>query len=354
MVRRLLRGLALSFTSIVFAVLLYATAITIAAHAWTWMQLGLSALLVDGALGLLLIVPRPRRARWVALGMIVAGCVRLTVAMAPCKAREVQGALVETRYARPEPGRLWFQGVPERETIRLGARVGLSREEYAADGQALATAYDEIERAGLFARVESPLLDSWFFDREHFWLALPRRAGPVPLVVFVHGNGGIFQMYPYLLAQAAVDHGFAIAFPSNGLGLWHADQDAAARVSRVVEAVSREVPIARVMLVGLSAGGLAIFGAALHDPGRYRSMVAVSGVFPDGIDWRRLAGTRVLILHGTLDPRAGIAGARSACADMRRGGVQVELHEDAGKDHLALLMARDSWVPLIFDWLAAH
>src|SRR5580700_1829613 len=138
--RRLLWGLSLSFASIVFAVLLCLTGITIRAHAWTWMQLGLSTLLVDGALALLLIAPRRRPARWIALGMIAAGCVRLVVAMAPSKGREVPGALVETRYARGEPASLWFQGIPEKETIRMGAWVGLSNDEYAADGAALVAA----------------------------------------------------------------------------------------------------------------------------------------------------------------------------------------------------------------------
>jgi dipeptidyl aminopeptidase/acylaminoacyl peptidase len=182
-----------------------------------------------------------------------------------------------------------------------------------------------------------------------------KHEGKVPLIVFVHGNGGNFEFYPWLLARAATERGFAIAFPSNGLGIWHGP-DTAARVGRVVDAVSTEAPIdeTRVFLVGISAGGLAVFGAAQGEPRRYRGVVAVSAVFPDFVKPAVLRGTSVLILHGTDDPRAPVEQARRACEQLRRAGVPVDLEEEKGRGHLALLTDRERWVPLLLDWLSRH
>lgn len=260
---------------------------------------------------------------------------------------------MKTRFARePSPTRLWFQGIPERETVRLGAFVGLSTSEFVAGARAIDDTYAAIERCDLFERDESPLLDSWVFDREHFWLAAPRTSEPVPLIVFVHGNGGTFEFYPDLLARAAVARGFAVAFPSNGFGFWHG-QDAAARIRRVVDAVARERAIdrSRVSLVGLSAGGPGIFAAALADRGRYRSLVAVSTIYPQLDRARELAGTRVLVLHGAKDARATIGEARRAVSALRGAGVRVDVHEDQEADHLAVLTRRGEWVPLLLEWV---
>ena len=352
---RLARGLALSFASIAATVALGATALALAAHAWTWVQLGVALIVVFVAGGTALVLPGRRRLRAFLLIIALAGTARIVAAALPRAPVVNAGALVKTRYARsPGEARLLWGGIPESETVALGAWVGLSPEESKQGGPAIGDAYSEIAKAGLFEREESPLLDSWLLDREHFWLALPAaRSGPVPLVVFVHGNGGTFQFYPWLLAKEATARGFAIAFASNGFGFWEG-RDAAGRIGRIVDAVSRETPVdrSRVSLVGLSAGGPGIFGAALEEPGKYRSLVAVSCIFPDLAAAERLRGARVLILHGTEDPRASIEGARRASSELARAGVPVELVEEPGEGHLAFLTRRESWVPRLLDWLA--
>lgn len=350
------RALGLSFTTIGATLLLGAGAEAACARAWTWVQLAVAGLAVHLAVALALVLWHRRDARRLALALAVLGLARVAWAVAPRAPRVTPGALVVTRFARGEgPHDLWFAGVPERETVRLGAWVGLSPEEWKEAGASLDAAYAAIEEGDLLERSESPLLDSWVRDREHFWLAAPRApAGPVPLVVFVHGNGGSFQFYPDLLAREAVARGFAIAFVSYGFGLWGGPGDAA-RIGRVVDAVSREVRVdpARVSLVGLSAGGPGIFGAALAEPARYRSLVALSAIAPDLTSSSALRQTRVLILHGTGDPRARIEWARAARDQLARAGVPVELDErDAS--HLAVLTERKTWVPRILDWITTH
>lgn len=353
MALHLAQGLGLSFASIAATLLGSATVASARAHAWTWVQLGLASLLVAFAAVLALVLPHRPKARRVAAVLALLGLARIGWAAAPRRPAESPGALVKTRFVNAAPdARLLWPGIPERETVNLGAWVALSPREYRRNAAAIDAAYAEIEAEDLFERVESPLLDSWFFDREHYWLAVPPRAkGPVPLVVFVHGNGGTFQFYPHLLARAVVERGLAIAFVSNGMGFW-SGQDAADRIARVVDAVGREVEVdrSRVSLVGLSAGGPAVVEAALRSSGRYRSVVAVSAIFPE-IGERSAPGTRLLILHGAEDPRASVEDARRARDDLARRGTPVELHVDPNEDHLAFLTARERWIPLVLDWV---
>lgn len=347
------RALTLSFASVFATLVGFATVTSLRAHAWTWAQLGVALLAALVAAMLALALPKRRRVRRVAAIVAIVSLARIGWAAFPRHGAEHPGALVKTRFvASPPATRLFWQGLPERETVPLGALVDLSPREREQSLASIEAAYAAIETEDLFERAESPLLDSWFFDREHFWLAAPSGPGPFPLVVFVHGNGGTFQFYPHLLARGAVERGLAIAFPSNGFGFW-GGSDAPGRISRVVDAVARELPIdrTRVALVGLSAGGEGVFGAALHDPGSYRAVAAVSAVFPPLDRAAAWKATKVLILHGAQDPRASVEGARRARDDLARVGAAVELDEDPEADHLALV-AHERWAPRLLDWLA--
>src|SRR4051794_402809 len=68
--RRLLRGLALSFASISAVVLLGASAVAASGRAWTWVQLGLCGVAVLVAASVALAVRRPR-VRGLALAVAV-------------------------------------------------------------------------------------------------------------------------------------------------------------------------------------------------------------------------------------------------------------------------------------------
>ncbi len=348
----LLGAFVLSQASIAATVLVASGTIALAARAWTWVQLAVAGIGLAFAVSVLVLTHRPK-VRRVAYVLAVLALVRAGWAFAPRWPDSTTSALVRTRYAHGDgPHALWFGGIPERHTMRLGSWVGLAADEYKEAGALLDGLYADIEESDLFERRESPLLDSWFRDREHFWLAIPeKRAGPVPLIIFVHGDGGTFQFYPWLLAREAVARGFAIAFPSHRLG-FPGGEEAAARLGRVVDAVAREVPIdvTRVSLVGLSGGGPAVFGAALHDSRRYRSLVTVSAIAPELSHAEPMRGVRVLLLHGTEDPRARIEWIRTARDQLTKAGVPVELREEK-TGHLALATSDGKWPRQIFEWL---
>ncbi|MEZ6185839.1 MAG: hypothetical protein R3F62_12620 [Planctomycetota bacterium] len=183
----------------------------------------------------------------------------------------MEGSLVEDRtlpgYGGGQP---WFGGIPEDELVRLGSWVMSTPGERRRSVEAgcFDGCYARIAEERVLPDRSSRVLDTWLFDRGHYWLAAPEGPGPFPLLVFLHGNAGPFQFYPHALAQTANEAGYAVAFPSWGFGVW--DRPAGyARVEAVVAAVEAELSIdpERVVVGGLSAGGFGALGAIAHPSG---------------------------------------------------------------------------------------
>lgn len=323
------------------------------AGAWTWVQLGVAGVLPLVALGLLIVARERRGARRAALVLVLIALLRVVIAVGPGRGEVRAGAPIRCRFIdAPADARTWFAGIPERETVAIGARFGLSEVERGRHLDAIDLAYSAIEDERALERTASPLIDAWVRDSGQYWLAVPEGRGPFPLVVFLHGNGGSFQFYPHLLARPAIARGLAIAFPAAGMGTYPGTS-ASELVARTIAAVGREAPIdaSRVALVGLSAGVAGSFQAALDSPpGRFRGIVFVSGVFPPVERVEPLRGTRLFVLHGVEDPRAPWDRAQRTAEWLRGQGIEVDVRFEEGADHLALLARRETWVPMVLDW----
>jgi len=115
------RGLTLSFASVFATLVGLATITSLRAHAWTWAQLGVALFAALVAAMLALALPKRRRVRRVAAVVVIVSLGRTGWAAFPRRGAEHPGALVRTRFvASPPDTRLFWQGLPERQTVTLG------------------------------------------------------------------------------------------------------------------------------------------------------------------------------------------------------------------------------------------
>lgn len=184
-----------------------------------------------------------------------------------------------------------------------------------------------------------------------------------PLVVFLHGyapdlNLVNWSYFPQSLVAFAETNRFSLVAPFargntdfQGVG----EQD----VIRVIQEMERRHPIdsARVILSGISMGGMGVWTIGAHHPDRFAGLVVVSGrgdyYFWQGVERNRLpmykqrlidaefgysllpklAGQPVYSIHGTADSLIPVAEARHMIGALRPVNKVVNHVELEGADH---------------------
>jgi pimeloyl-ACP methyl ester carboxylesterase len=152
-------------------------------------------------------------------------------------------------------------------------------------------------------------------------------APPRDAVVFLHGFGGGFDLPCWQIARAVAPDGVITACPSTG---WQGDwssPDGAAILARTV-ALLHARGVERIVLVGLSNGGVGASHLAPRMAGAFAGLVLVSGADPE----EPPPGIPTLVLHGRHDTMMSAAQARRYAT--HAGAKYVDL--DAG--HFAMLV----------------
>jgi pimeloyl-ACP methyl ester carboxylesterase len=160
------------------------------------------------------------------------------------------------------------------------------------------------------------------------------------VVVFLHGFTGSFALPCWEISRAAAQAGMATVCPSTRwVGDWWSPAGEA--TLRDVVARLRERRQTRLVLAGLSNGGIGGSLLLARLPGVFQGFLAISGASPEATP----PGIPVLCVQGRRDRNIPPSIARAYAA--RTGGKYVEL--DAG--HFALLMKEDLAVDAIASWL---
>lgn len=184
-------------------------------------------------------------------------------------------------------------------------------------------------------------------------LALAQGATPQPVVLLVHGSGGIGASLPLWVRQInALGMGAFLLDGFTGRGLTNTSQDQAALgrlafildIYRALEVLGRHpaVDARRIVVMGFSRGGQAALYAAMA---RFHRLWNRSGITPAAtIPFYPDCATRYLedtvmvpapirIHHGIPDDMNPLAPARAHAARLREAGVDVELAEYADAHH---------------------
>jgi len=255
---------------------------------------------------------------------------------------------------------LGFKLVPMADplfTLKQGRSVsGLTRKIYAeleadedfrALGSVMPEAYNEI----------------WGqpFDHGHYFLYVPPRLDrktPAPALVFLHGSGGNFKAYTWLLSKVADERGMVLVAPTFGMGNWN-PQHSVQVVMAALDDAARAVPIdmSHVHLAGLSNGGLGVSHVAASEAGRrFHSLIFLSPVCDEAALGSKEFSTQwrdkpVLIITGQEDDRVPLPYVVTCAGIMKSAGARVEMSAYAGADHFLVFSYRERFVQQLSDWL---
>jgi len=229
------------------------------------------------------------------------------------------------------------------------------------------TIYAELEADADFRALGSVMPDAYDelwgrkFDHGHYFLYVPRRLDrktPAPALVFLHGSGGNFKAYTWLLSRVADECDMVLICPSYGMGNWESPGGIQAVAAALDDAgKSVELDSNQIHLAGLSNGGLGVSRVAASDLGkRFRSLIFLSGVcdgtaiatnaFAD--QWR---DKPVLVITGADDDRVPLRYVNSYASSMRNSGVGVEMSTYETADHFLFFSHRDRCLKELSAWL---
>ena len=196
--------------------------------------------------------------------------------------------------------------------------------------------------------------------RLRFLLFLPRGyAGSThdwPVLFFLHGSGErgddlsrVKAHGPPKYAAAGADHPFVLVAPQVPEGLaWDSDALEALRAHLV-----RRLPVDanRVLMTGLSMGGIGTWNYAVDYPDRLAGIAPVSGT-GDSDRAARVAQLPIWAFHGARDDAVPIAGEQEMVDAVRAAGgnVRFTVYPDIG--HNAWEQAYAD--PQLHEWLLAQ
>ena len=234
-------------------------------------------------------------------------------------------------------------------STNLGEPVKLVREPILGD-------YDALAKVPAFRDLESMLPGTPAYEKHssdwHYFLYVPESFSPGDesvLVVFLHGFGGNFKVYPWWWKAACEKHGWIMLFPTFGLGSWDvagADKLVGGSINHAQKA-TRAKPVG-VFLVGLSNGAPGIAYVARKGV-RHDGLVFVSGGAPIGTTLPEEDRTPALFVVGEDDWAFTGAVAARRVLESRKVPVTFKAYPKHG--HFLLALERERVVADIADWI---
>jgi len=199
------------------------------------------------------------------------------------------------------------------------------------------------------------------FNHGHYFLYIPPRLDrkiPAPTLVFLHGSGGNFKAYTWLLSKVAEERGMVLIAPTFGMGNWDLQRSEPV-VMAALEDAARAMPLDlnQVHLAGLSNGGLGVSHVAASEAGRrFRSLIFLSPVCnEDALSSEKFSSQwrdkPVLIITGQSDDRVPLPYVESCAELMKSAGARVEMSTYAGADHFLVFSHRERFLKQLSDWL---
>ncbi len=320
------------------------------------------------------IVAKHRRRRWsVPLSFFCAG----TALLVWCCLLEPPGTTAPNASAqsvflagRECPRWLPTRLVPEIDQLKLAVTLVPFLDAYTTRAKArrlnslLAIVYGEMANDRDFAALGSAMHYAYAdllglpFDVGHLYVYIPtnRPQDRMPVVLFLHGSVGNFKGYVWVLKQVADRCHVAIVAPTFGFGNWSMPGGVEA-IERAREFCARNplLDTNRIVLAGLSNGGLGVTRAGGGTPANYRGFIYISGVIENDPAFAAAAkGMPLLIIHGAEDERIPRKYIDEAINGMRQQGLAPEVTFYADEDHFLIFSKRNEVARQLSAWLQTN
>jgi len=321
-----------------------------AAETWSGRIAGALALFVPGWL-LFAMAFKPMRSTASVAGFLVLFTLSSTTLVLRAPNMEgVAGSGIRSVHASGERPSWWAPTrlVPEIDQLLFGsylAPVGdplIDRREAGVLRDAIRSVYRPLLKDPRFAELGSVLGDA-LLNRAtgHFFEYVPAHAPGerLPMVLLLHGSLGNWTGYFAETVHFAEKARVIVVAPSFGFGFWNQAGGVAA-IQRAFWTAVRTLPVdpSRIVLAGISNGGLGVSIAGLADGEHFRGLVYLSAVLDAGVPslpifeekWK---GKPILVVHGAVDPRIPEGNIGRAVAAMRDRGARVSYERVPDASH---------------------
>lgn len=296
-------------------------------------------------------------------------CVRFAKAQ-PTTLPVVESVVFPTTQAMPTariaPNMAALAVMVEQSVTRLGegkilqaavvgapGPLGLTADQSTALRRGFRDVYGAIAADPLFAQLPSALPQAVSQDAArpgHYFLYAPSRLEPnARVIVFLHGFGGNFQFYLWLLKSAFPED--LIICPSYGIA-W--SRDGGAYLDEVLTHVAQRFDIAdkKPWLMPISAGGPAGFSIYSAAPVKFSGLICLASC-PEEMDIAALRGNmKILMVYGAKDDRFPVEHVRAAVAKLRERVRRLSATEFAAADHFFLLTMPKETFEAIREFIA--
>lgn len=197
-------------------------------------------------------------------------------------------------------------------------------------------------------------------DHGHYLLYVPKnlpRNRPAPGLVFLHGSGGNFKAYSWLLSKIADKLDMVLICPSYGIGKWDPKRTSSL-IRLALEDAKKIVPLDpnQIHLAGLSNGGLGVSYLARDMGDRFKSLIFISPVMDkpslDSSEFAaRFQQRPVFVMTGDQDDRVPISSVLYMVSKMEQREAKVTLKRVPDADHFLLFSHRDEVLKQLTAWI---
>lgn len=229
-------------------------------------------------------------------------------------------------------------------TDSIYAEIG-SEPDFTAAGSALPSIYHEMS-FGQFR-------DGHYF---HYIPAKVDRSKPTPALVFLHGSGGNFKAYIWLLSKLADELGITVIAPTFGLGNWEKKGGYEAITRAITDAGNHAtIDPEQIHLMGLSNGGKGMCLAESSEGPKFRTLIFLSAVLHNRISpstlASRLKGRPALVISGGSDDRVPWDYVSGYAEKLERSGMRVTTRCFEQDDHFLFFRKRTEVLKIIGEWI---